>query len=48
MCKFIFREFNRLVVKVAVVPRQESQVSLGVLVPRDQQGSQDRSARKDP
>ena len=44
----ISRELNRLAVKVAVVARQESQVSPGVLVPRDQQGSQDRSARKDP
>ena len=43
-----YRELNKRAVKVAVVPRQEYQVSLGVLVPRDQQGSRDRSARKDP
>ena len=43
----IFRELNRRAVKVVVVPRQEYQVSLEVLVPRDQQGSRDRSARKD-
>ena len=43
------RDLNRRrAVKVAVVPRQEYQVSLEVLVPRDQPGSRDRSARKDP
>ena len=43
-----FIELNRLEVKVVVVPRQESRVSLGALVPRDRQGSQDRPGRKDP
>ena len=33
-----FRELNRLVVKLAVVPRQESQVFLGAPVPRDLRG----------
>jgi len=44
---FKFRESNRLVVKVAVVPRQESQVSLEALVPRDLQVLQVRPGRKD-
>ena len=42
------RELNRLVVKVTVVPRQESQVSLGALVPQDPQVSRDHPAHKDP
>ena len=40
--------FRELAVTAAVVPRQESQVSLEALVPQDLQVLRDRLARKDP
>ena len=40
--------FRELAFKAAVVPRQESQVSLEALAPQDLQVLRDRPARKDP